>query len=419
MKKKNKVVIDGIEYYRKSVDEEDKDDTEEDASTEEESTEEESTDEESSEDKEEVDEEALDEVADEAAKKILASIGIGDLKKTVDKIEKTLAAQQAPESKKKALLNLEELMKKDVSEMTAKEKIVGFFQAIISNDRTVLKALSEGVNADGGFLFPDEFRSEIIRDLEDIPHMRGEVTVIPMRRDVMNIPTLVSGPQVTWTAELAAKSTTTAHFGQATLTVYKMAAIMYLSDELIEDSTEIDVVAFIIKLFSEAMGNEEDKVITAGTGSAQPTGFNQATIGSVASETGNLSFDDLINVEYLLPAKYHPGAKFYVHRNNIKELRKIKDTQGRYLWSDPVAAGQPATFHGFPVVENNWLAESEIYFGDLKRAYWLGDRKKMTVKISNDVEQAFTNDQTAVRVVQRIAGIVVLAQALKKITGIA
>ena len=186
---------------------------------------------------------------------------------------------------------------------------------------------------------------------------------------------------------------------------------------MVEDSSEIDVVQFIVKLFSEEIGNEEDRVITAGNGTTEPTGYNQATIGSQAVD-GNLSFDDIYDLEFLLPQKYHRRAKFYVHRNNIRELRKLKDTTGQYLWQNPISAGQPALLHGFPVVEDNNLSESEIYFGDLKSAYWLGDRKMMTVKISNDTETAFQKDQTAIRVVSRIAGNIVNGKALKKLTNI-
>ena len=59
--------------------------------------------------------------------------------------------------------------------------------------------------------------------------MRGLVRVIPMKRDIMKIPTLVSKPQVRWTSENAAKSTTTAEFYEKTLTVYKVAAMKKLS----------------------------------------------------------------------------------------------------------------------------------------------------------------------------------------------
>jgi len=361
-------------------------------------------------------EDDVEEKVDEAAEKIMKSLGIDALKKEMKALS-TKVETKGTDSKYSALVDFEKLMNKSVSEMTSKEKIVGFFQGMVQSNTAVLKALSEGTAADGGYLFPDEFRAEIIRDIADTPHMRNEVTIIPMKRDVMNIPTLESGPQITWTAENATKSTTTSHFNQKTLTVKKMAAILYASDELIEDSTEIDIVQFIIGLFSEAIGTEEDRVITRGNGSTEPTGLSTATIGSVTC-SGNLDFDDMINVEFLLPGKYHTNAKYFVHRNNIKELRKLQDTTGRYIWMDPVAPGQPATFHGYPVIENNHLSESEIYFGDLKKAYWLGDRKSMTVKISNDTETAFTKDQTAIRVVSRIAGNVVLEAAVKKIISI-
>lgn len=186
---------------------------------------------------------------------------------------------------------------------------------------------------------------------------------------------------------------------------------------MIEDSTEIDVVRFIIQLFSEAIGDEEDRVIILGNGTTEPTGLANGGI-SATSVTGNLSFNDIIDLEFDLPSKYHKNAKFYANKNNIKELRKLQDTTGRYLWMDGVAGQQPATFHGFPVMEVNWISDAEIYFGDLKKTYWLGDRKKMTVKISNDTETAFTRDQTAIRVVSRIAGNVVLTAACRKLDSI-
>lgn len=209
----------------------------------------------------------------------------------------------------------------------------------------------------------------------------------------MKIPTLISGPHVSWTEELAAKSTTTSRFGEAELVVHKMAAIQYISDELIEDSDLIDVVDLVIRLFSEAVGREEDRVITAGSGTGQPTGYASGGLGiQTVACSGNLDFDDIINLIYLLPQKYNANAKFFIHRNNVREMRKIKDSNGRYLWQEPLSAGQPATVYGFPVIQDNNLSEAEIYFGDLRYAYWLGDRQQTTVKISQDTTEAFTKD---------------------------
>jgi HK97 family phage major capsid protein len=357
----------------------------------------------------------LDSAAEKAADAIMAKLPLGELSEAIRKLSETNITSKAQEIVGK------ELTKEDVAKMAPREKIAKFFKAVITRDNVSAKALSEGTAADGGYLFPDEFRAEIIRDIVEKFSMRSLVRVVPMNRDVMKIPTLTSGPKVSWTEENATKSTTTASFNEATLTVKKMAAILYSSDELIEDSSEIDVVDLIVTLFSEALQREEDRVITVGNGTTQPTGLTTAvtatTIQSITC-SGNLSFDNIINLEYALPMKYHPNAVFLVHRNNIREMRKLKDSNNRYYWSEPVAAGQPATFHGYPVIENNNLPESTILFGDFKMGYWLGDRKSMSVKITQDTETAFTKDQTAIRVVQRIAGNVVLGDAIKALTSI-
>jgi len=106
-------------------------------------------------------EEAKDEtpVTEDAIKKIatevVADLGIDKLTKSVDVLEKAAITSNGTEDKKiSALLDLETLMKKSVSEMTTEEKVVGFYQAMIQNNSTVLKALSEGTAADGGYLFP-------------------------------------------------------------------------------------------------------------------------------------------------------------------------------------------------------------------------------------------------------------------------
>jgi len=170
---------------------------------------------------------------------------------------------------------------------------------------------------------------------------------------------------------------------------------LYASDELIDDASEIDIVNFIIGLFSEAIGEEEDRVVWRGNGTTEPTGIvtAQAT-GTISGRTcsGNLSVDNMIDLLYDLPAKWQKNAKLYVHRTNIRELRKLKDSNNRYYWSEPVAAGLAPTFMGYSVIETNELSEAQIYFGDMKKTYWLGDRQKMTVKISQDTETAFTKD---------------------------
>lgn len=357
--------------------------------------------------------------ADEIVKSIMAGLGLDQVKEMQKTLENALKHTQTNDSKLTQILNGKDYVK-DADKLTKEEKIVGFFHALVSKNDHATKALAEGVSADGGYLFPAEFQAELIREIAELNIMRSLVRVIPMSRNVMNIPSLVAGPQVSWTLENATKSTTTAQFGQKTLTVRKCASIMYASDELIEDSTEIDVVNTIITLFAEKLADEEERVIILGNGTTQPTGLETArsagTIATVAT-SGVGDFDDIINLEYSLPAKYSNSAVYLANRTTTKNLRLLKDTQGRYLWQPSPSAGQPATLNGKPIYEVNWIPDRTVYYGDFRRGYWLGDRRRMTVKTTNDSETAFTKDQTGIRVVMRIAGNVVFGPAIKVLTG--
>jgi len=99
--------------------------------------------------------EEVEDKIEKATQEVVSKLGLDKLQTAVDALEKKVAGENTEaKSKVKALLDLSDLMNKDVSELTSKEKIVGFFQAMIQNNESALKALSEGTAADGGYLFP-------------------------------------------------------------------------------------------------------------------------------------------------------------------------------------------------------------------------------------------------------------------------
>lgn len=355
------------------------------------------------------------EIADHAkkmAEAIKSELGLDSFREDIRKEFSDVLAKKETESVLKVFVA--EDTKKAVDELTSEEKVKAYSRAIFSADMVALKALSEGTNADGGFTVPQDFYQTLLQEIQEVTMMRNLVTVVPMKTNVLTLSMIDHGPDVYWTSEGATKTTTTADFSQPTITAYKMAAIIYLTDELMDDSA-FDLSQVLINRFAQAIAREEDKVIIAGSGTGQPTGITVA--GTVATRTcaGNLSFDNIIDLIYDLPVKFRQNAKFLIHPNNVRELRKINDNNGRPIWQDAVAPGQPSTIYGYPVIENYWMPESQIAFGDYKQGYWLGDRQRMTVKISNDTETTFTQDKTAIRIVERIGGTVVFPNAIRKL----
>lgn len=355
------------------------------------------------------------ELADSIVKGVAAQFGNANSEAVAEQVNRMMSRHLPTDAKLTKILGGKDMFT-DASSLTKEEKIVGFFHALVTRNHYALKALAEGVAADGGYLFPNEFLGELVRHLPEENVMRNLVRVIPMKRDVMDISTLVSGPKVFWTAENATKSTTSAHFGTDTLTARKVAAILYSSDELIEDSDIFDVVQLIISLFGEEIGQEEEKVIWSGNNTTQPEGIDAAgTVASIAAV--GQDFDDLVRLQYALPRRYRANATFVMNSEDAQEISLLKDSNGQYLWRPSREAGSPDQLLGKPVVICDHVPLGKIYYGDFKRAYFLGDRKRMTVKVSQETETAFTKDQTAIRVVARIGGALVLPAALRVLTG--
>jgi len=361
----------------------------------------------------EQEEKELNEKAKKMADAIRAELGLEDLKKDIMEKMDARDTKIANDSVLKVFVS--EDCEKAVSELTEKEKNQAFAHAVWFGDHNALKGLSE-TNADGGYTIPQNFYNLLLAEIYEATPMRAEVTIVPMKTNVLQLSMIDHGPNVYWTGEGVAKTTASADFSNPTITAYKMAAIMYLTDELIEDSA-FDLVNVLVSRFASAIATEEDKVITNGNGTTQPTGlFVASTVGSSAA-TG-LNFDNIIALIYSLPVKFRKNAKFVINPYQVGQLRLKKDTVGRYLWQDPIAPGQPGTIQGYPVIEDYWAPQDQILFGDLKYAYWLGDRQKMTVKLSNDTETTFVQDKTAIRVVERIGGTVVFPNALRKLTSV-
>jgi HK97 family phage major capsid protein len=360
----------------------------------------------------EIEEKELEEKAKKMAEALRKELGLDNLKSEV--MASVNEALKAKETDSVMKVFVAEDTEKSIDELTGKEKSQAFARALFTGNEAVLKALSEGTPADGGMTVPQDFYNTLLEEIQEVAVMRTKVTVIPMSTNVKTFAEIAHGPDVYWTAEGATKTTTTADFSQPTITAYKMAAIIYLTDELIDDS-KFDLVNVLVRRFAERIATEEDKVIINGAGTTQPVGiFVNASVPTRAC-SGNLSFDNIIRLIGDLPVKFRANAAFLVNPVNVTELRLMKDSNGRYLWQDSVAPGVPSTIHGFPVIENYWCPESQIAFGDYRYAYYLGDRQKMTVKITNDTETTFTQDKTAIRVVERIGGDVLFPNAIRKL----
>ncbi|KIC25400.1 phage major capsid protein [Leisingera sp. ANG-S3] len=149
------------------------------------------------------------------------------------------------------------------------------------------------------------------------------------------------------------------------------------SFELAQDSS-FGFEALLAKLIGERIGRKGNAWLTVGSGTNEPLGFvTGAPVGHTAAAAGALTFDEIMDLEHSVDPAYRGGPKvrFQMHDQTVKALRKLKDTNGRYIWSDgDVTKGVPATLNNKPVSLNQAMAQigasaKPIAFGDFSEYY--------------------------------------------------
>lgn len=318
----------------------------------------------------------------------------------------------------------------DLKSLTKDEKIVTFFKALVfskhdPHSQQVLRALVEGTDSEGGYLVPEELRTEVFRVLPDMTVMRKLARVIPMTTDTLKLNSLGARPVAYWTGEYQSKSTTSAEFNQVVLSPNDLVCLLPVSEQLLADAN-INLVQFIIELFAEAIGLAEDKAFFTGSGSGQPRGISIESIAQIDAG-GNPTFDDLIDLIDAVPSRVtsSPKAAFVGHRNAKRAFRKMKDSDGDYIWRDGGASKNnngetvrlPNTLYGYPFYEQNDLDQSELYFGDWSM-YIIGDRQTMAVSTTTEGGDAWRRNAMEIKAVERVDGRAVLTTPFAKIVNL-
>jgi HK97 family phage major capsid protein len=114
---------------------------------------------------------------------------------------------------------------------------------------------------------------------------------------------------------------------------------------------------------------------------------------------------------------YAANGRWVMNRATLGSVRKLKDTNGRYLWDPGLGLGQaPPTILGAPYTEmpdmpNEGSGTFPIAFGDWKRGYKLVDRVEMT--IVRDPYTIANAGQVKFFARRRVGGQVILGEALR------
>lgn len=301
-------------------------------------------------------------------------------------------------------------------------KSMHFVSALYQGDVNKLQVLVEGTGSRGGFLVPEDYANMIVEDLRDVTVMRQIATVMTTTSDTLHLPNLARRPQAQWRSEAAVKSTSTVDFGENVFTPYSLATIVSLSDELVSDASlgvGSSIVNYVTKVIVQSLAEKEDKAFFTGSGSGQPTGINQYSLGTQSGGITDASRADAIKQVYFrLPQGYRNRAVWVANSATLERIATLKDTQGNYLLRS-LSDNPFPTLAGRPVYEQNDIAGGTLYFGDFSY-YTIVDREGIQVRVSDEAtvagQSGFERNLTHVRVEKRVDGELTLTSAIRSVT---
>jgi len=282
----------------------------------------------------------------------------------------------------------------------------------------VLNALQVGTDSEGGYLVPDEFERTLVEALEEENIFRTMAKIIQTASGDRKIPVVASKGTASWVDEEGAIPESDDAFGQVSIGAYKLATMIKVSEELLNDSV-FNLESYIAREFARRIGAKEEESFFTGDGTGKPTGIFNATggaeLGVTAASATAITVDEIMDLFYSLKSPYRKNAVFVMNDSTVKAIRKLKDGNGQYLWQPSITAGQPDTILNRPVKTSAYVpaiaaGAKTIAFGDFGY-YWIADRQGRSFQRLNELYAA--TGQVGFKATQRVDGKLGLPEAIK------
>ena len=259
------------------------------------------------------------------------------------------------------------------------------------------KALGTSVAADGGYLVDPQTADTIKGTLSSTASIRAIANVVNV--DATSFDVLVDHTEMGagWATEVGGVTeTATPQIDRISIPLHELSALPKASQRLLDDSA-FDIEGWLAGRIADKFARSEASAFVSGDGIDKPKGFlTYPTVDNDVWAWGNLGYavtgvlggisdgDAIVDLVYALGAEYRANATFVMNSKTAGTIRKLKDNDGRFLWSDGLAAGEPARLMGYPVLIAEDMPDiatdaTPIAFGDFGTGYTVAERPDLRV----------------------------------------
>jgi HK97 family phage major capsid protein len=282
-----------------------------------------------------------------------------------------------------------QFLRDGVLDMDADDRKI--LQSNFRQDAAIKNAAGVGTGSAGGYAVPALFRDKFVETLKWYGPMLQEAEVIDTDTGA-NLPWPTNDDTANVGAILGENTQVTEQdvtLGTASLDAYMYTSkLVRVSFQLLQDRPDFDT--WLARKLGERIGRILNQHFTTGTGTAQPDGIvTSATVGTTGTgsfaTTGGITFDNVIDLTESIDPAYGglSDLKFMGHQSVRKALRKVKDSQNRYIWEPSTQAGAPSMVYGYEFVLNNDMptlatSSKSLLFGSVRQAYVARIVKELT-----------------------------------------
>ena len=259
------------------------------------------------------------------------------------------------------------------------------------------KAMSASVNSDGGYLVDPQTAASIKTVLNSTASIRGIANVVTVEAGSYDVLIDSSETGAGWADETTATTETgTPTIERIAIPLHELSALPKASQRLLDDSA-FDIEAWLAGRIADKFARAEAAAFITGDGVDKPTGIlTHATVDNASWSWDNIGYvatgvdggfdggDAVVDLVYALGAQYRANGSFVMNSKTAGAVRKLKDGDGRFLWSDGLASGEPARLLGYPVLIAEDMPDiatgaDAIAFGDFAAGYTVAERPDLRV----------------------------------------
>jgi HK97 family phage major capsid protein len=294
-------------------------------------------------------------------------------------------------------------------------------------------AMTVGTDPEGGYLVPPDLTGRVAQLVYETSPMRQFASVSTTSRKEKKGINDLDEAGGGWIGETAAPTESAApKLGEWMIPVHGQFSEPRISQDELDDA-DFDVDGWLVRKIGDKLGRLEASANVVGNGIAKSRGFTTYGAGVPSASAWNVveqvntgaagafaaapnGGDVFLTAIGKLKVAYRANARFAMNRTTEAETRKLKDSNGAYVWQPGLQAGTPTSLAGYPVALFEDLAaiaadSLSIAYADFRQAYEIVDRRGLTLIRDNLTTKPFIKFYTT----RRVGGDVVNFEALKLI----